>query len=93
MNDSYRLPITNEYTARGCIVNINAASNESGVDIKVQSIKTGKIGRASYLFRNTTDEWYTRSDILEIQNIINDLLDKYGDTGCLDIHFTNQILS
>ena len=91
--NSYRLPITNEYTARGCIVNINAAANSSGVDIKVHSIKTGKIGRASYLFTDRSDEWYTRSDILEIQNIINNLLDKYGDSECLDIHFTNQILS
>lgn len=93
MNDSYKCPITTEYSTRGCIVNINAAKNESGVDIKVQSIKTGNIGRASYLFSDRPDEWYTRSDILEIQNIVNNLLDKYGDSGCLDIHFTNQILS
>jgi hypothetical protein len=92
-NDSYRLPITTEYSARGCIVNINAATNKSGVDIKVQNIKTGKYGKASYLFIMNDDDWYSRSDILEIQNIINNLLDKYGDSKCLDIHFTNQILS
>lgn len=93
MIDSYRLPITNEYSVRGCVVNINAAANDSCVDITVKSIKTGQIGRANYQFTKKIDEWYSKSDILEIQNIINNLLDKYGDTECLDIHSTNQILS
>ena len=93
MSDVYRCPITNEYHTRGCIVNINAAKNNSGVDITVRNIKTGNIGRGSYIFRLHPEGWYAKSEILKVQNIVNDLLDKYGDNECLNIHSTNQILS
>ena len=93
MSNSYRCPITNEYSTRGCIVNINAAAYNSGVDITVRNIKTGEVGRGSYIFRLNPDGWYARSEVLKVQDIVNTLLDKYGDHSCLDIHSTNQILS
>ena len=93
-NDLYIMPITQEYDKRGCHVSINAAANSNGVDITVTNLKTNYTGYARYvLMPGREREWYNETDIREIQNMINSLLDTYGDQECNEIHFTNQILS
>ncbi len=94
MGDTYNMPITREYTTRGCRVNIDASSDNNCVDINVTNLKSGLSGNTRYILLPHKDtEWYTKEDIISIQNMINDLLDEYGDTECNEILFTNQILS
>ena len=96
MSDSfYRMPITQEYTSRGCRVNINAGENSTCVDMTVCNLTNNKMRTGRYVFSPVKEpqEWYSNEDILEIKNMINGFLDECGDDVCNQIHFTNQILS
>lgn len=93
MDNFYRMPITREYETRGCKVKIDAASDDSCVDITVENLKTGDGSKYRYILLPGNDKGYSDKDIFTIQNELNNMLDKYGEIECNDIHFTNQILS
>lgn len=95
MENCYKLPITKEYTTRGCNVKIDAASYQDRVDIYVTNIKTGKGMSYSYILDlsiNFREKGYTENDIRTIKSIINELVDKYGESEWTEVNSTNQIL-
>ena len=94
MADSfYRLPITQDYTTRGCHVSINAGSNSNYVDIFVNNTTTGICRHGQYVFSpvKKPEDWYSEEDMRHIHNMINEFLDACGDDS--EWNFTNQILS
>lgn len=93
MKDFYILPITNEYETRGCKVTINASENPTSVDIYVENIKTGCKTGYRHVLMPGSERGYSDTDIKEIKDALNNMLDNYGDPECNEIHFTNQILS
>lgn len=93
MENFYTLPITNEYETRGCKVVINASENPTSVDIYVENIKTGYKTAYRHVLLPGNDKGYSDTDIREIKEALNNMLDNYGDPECNEIHFTNQILS
>ena len=93
METCYRLPITSEYTTRGCTVKIDAAANSDCVDVFVKNNKTNFGSSFRYIIMPNSSNGYRDEDIKGIKNMLNDLLDQYGDPECNEIHFTNQILS
>ena len=93
MENCYRLPITKEYTSRGCTVKIDAASSSRYVDVEVTNNKTHKGSNVRFSLKPGSDDGYSNEDMCKIHSSINQLLDQYGDVECNNIHFTNQILS
>lgn len=93
MDDCYVFPITKEYESQGCTVKINAAKNPDFVDVSVKNNKTCKGLNVRYVLTSNDDKGYHKPDIQNIQNLVNDLIDQYGDKKCTRTHFTNQILS
>lgn len=93
MENSFCMPITQEYETRGCRVTINAASNSDCVDIAVVNLKSGYGGTFRHvLFPYKNDKGYSDTDMHSIKSGLNSLLDQYGDSEWEKIHFTNQIL-
>lgn len=93
MGKCYRLPITKEYISRGCTVNIDAAANSDCVDVTVKNNTTNAGSGFKYIILPDRDNGYMENDIQNIKDMLNNLLDEYGDKECREIHFTNQILS
>ena len=93
MENFYRIPITQEYETRGCNVKIDAATDNSCVNIHVTNLKSGDHASYRHILLPGNDKGYSDTDIFAIHSELNNMLDKYGEPGCNDIYFTNQILS
>jgi hypothetical protein len=93
MDSFYCLPITKEYTTRGCNVKIDAVTKSDRVSVSVKNINSGKGSMYIHVLLPGNDKGYSDRDMHIIKTELNRLLDEYGDDEWDNIHFTNQILS
>ena len=88
-------PITSKYEERRCIVNINTSTKYDVVYIDVQNKEDESKYRHVDYYLHDPDSFcgYSNEDKSNIKNIINKLLEEYGDDDKCNTHYINQILS
>lgn len=84
------LPLTQQYEIRGCYIDINAALDPDYVFINIQKKGCDLSETVKYKLEKPSRYNYHKHDLKNIKNIINSLLDKYGDDSC--IIYTSKII-